>query len=189
MSWVRVGSSSRPPQQGTIIRAESNDPQPLIAACQQVEAIVQLVGTTRSQFGAGNSYEVADIGTTRTLVQAASEAGTIKRVVILSAVMAGQPLGSYLKAKQKAEQIVRDSGIPAVFVRPSSILGPGRTSAGVLRFVTPRALGLGARFHPIHVEQLARLIASALDPALTVDGELIWEGKSLWERLGQIGAG
>src|SRR5690349_15737555 len=69
-------------------------------------SVLQLIGTMRKRFAAGDTYESSDIGTTQQLVDAAKKAGTVDHVVLLSSVGAGRPVGAYLKAKARAEQIV-----------------------------------------------------------------------------------
>ena len=86
--------------------------------------VVQLIGTMRKRFAQGDTYESSDVGTTRQLVAAATEA-QIDHFVLLSSVGADKPMGAYLKAKAEAERIVFDSGIPWTVFRPSSFDGGG----------------------------------------------------------------
>lgn len=87
-----------------------------------------LIGTTRSRAKAdavaGNIYEAVDLGLTKIAVDAARASGHRPRLVYLSSVGADAAARSaYLAARGKAEQVVRDAGLPWVIARPSFITG------------------------------------------------------------------
>ncbi len=87
-----------------------------------------LIGTTRSRAKLdavqGDIYESIDLGLTNLAVDAAKQAGTPMRIVYLSSVGADANAHSaYLKARGKAEDIVKKSGLPWAIARPSIITG------------------------------------------------------------------
>jgi uncharacterized protein YbjT (DUF2867 family) len=130
----------------------------------------------RKRFGKGDTYETSDVGTTRRLVDAAREAGTIDHVVLLSSVGAGLGVGAYLEAKARAENLVRTSGVPFTIFRPSAFEdreGQHLKLAGKLM----RGLGLVA-LQPIPVETLATTLLYVASQRCAL-GETL-EGKSLW---------
>jgi uncharacterized protein YbjT (DUF2867 family) len=88
------------------------------------DTIVCLVGTTRAQFGTGNTYEKVDIAIPRALAQAGKAAGA-RRFILLSSIGTGSPGtgNAYLRAKAEAEEAVRQSGLSWVIVRPSAFTG------------------------------------------------------------------
>src|SRR5271166_644496 len=49
---------------------ELTDSPALLSALQGCTTILQLVGTTRARFAAGDTYERSDVGTTKALVEA-----------------------------------------------------------------------------------------------------------------------
>jgi uncharacterized protein YbjT (DUF2867 family) len=130
-----------------------DDAERLIASLAGCATIVQLIGTMRSRFGTGDTYESSDIGTTRLLVDAAKRAGTIEHVVLLSSVGAGRPVGAYLRAKAAAEELVQGSGIAWTILRPSSFDGEGHKAPPGMGLLT-RLPGL-ASVRPIPVDTLA----------------------------------
>lgn len=166
---------------------ELDDSAALEEALQGCSTVLQLIGTMRKRFASGDTYETSDIGTTRQLVTAAKKAG-VEHLILLSSVGAGRPVGAYLKAKAKAEALVKDSGIAWTTVRPSAFEGEGHPNFPVLRAFTG-ALKLHT-FAPIRVEELAgALLAMGLEGApldTVVEGKLLWEwvakGKELLER-------
>jgi uncharacterized protein YbjT (DUF2867 family) len=157
---------------------ELSDTAALTEAMRGCGAVLQLIGTMRRRFASGDTYETSDIGTTAQLVEAARRSGR-PHFVLLSSVGAGRPWGAYLKAKARAEAIVRESGLPFTVVRPSAFIGEGHRAPPGLAALS--RLPTLARLRPIRVEQLAGLL---LDLATQGDGRgEVLEGRSLWGRL------
>jgi len=170
------GASTRQvdPPAGAIV-LDLGDAAGLAAALRGFTTVVQLIGTMRKRFAAGDTYESSDIGTTRQLVDAARVAG-VDHIVLLSSTGAGRPVGAYLQAKARAEAIVRESGIACTIFRPSAFYGEGHVGIPGAKPVL-RALGL-RRWEPIAVDDLvAGILHTALERA-PLGVEL--EGKSLW---------
>lgn len=117
----------------------------------------------------GYTYMAVDgLGTARQ-VEAAKEAG-VKRFIYLSG--AGTRQGQtypWFQAKLKAEQAIRDSGIPFTIFQPSWVYGPEDRSLN--KFVTFARLlpfipvvGDGqTRVSPVHVDDLAEVVAESVD--------------------------
>lgn len=155
---------------------ELGDSAALENALAECSSVLQLIGTMRKRFASGDTYESSDIGTTRQLVEAAQKAG-VSHLILLSSVGAGRPVGAYLKAKAKAEALVRDSGIAWTIVRPSAFEGEGHPNFPVLRAISS-ALKLHT-FAPIRVEDLAGALFAMADAGApkntVVEGKLLWE--------------
>lgn len=177
---VAIVPHVRPRHAATDPRAaafELTDAEALTKVLRGCTTVMQLIGTMRKRFAAGDTYESSDIGTTRLLVEAATRARTIDHIVLLGSVGAGKPRGAYLRAKAEAERIVRESGLPFTIFRPSFLSGPGRRpppGAGALS----RVLGL-TRWQPITVVELASaLLQVAIERAAL--GQVL-EGDALWQ--------
>ncbi len=146
----------------------------VLARCTTV---VQPIGTMRKRFETGDTYETSDVGTTAQLVAAARRAG-IDHFVLLSSVGAGSPRGACLKAKARAEALVRDSGLPFTIFRPSMLIGddrgfPGAETLGrLLRLET---------YAPIRVESLAATLLHVALRRAPLGATL--EGHSLWAEV------
>ena len=152
------------------------DREALVHALAGRTTVIQCIGTMRKRFKSGDTYETSDVGTTRLLVEAAREAGSVDHLVLLSSVGAGSPVGAYLKAKAEAERLVRESGIPWTVFRPSAFDGAGHKVPPGASWVA-NALGL-SRYRPIRVDALAASmlgVACARAPLGEVlEGELLW---------------
>lgn len=157
---------------------ELSDEDALKDALDRSTTVVQLIGTMRKRFAKGDTYETSDIGTTRLLIDGAK--GTpVDHIVLLSSVGAGRPLGAYLKAKRRAEQIVEESGIPFTIFRPSAFEGGGHHAPPGTDTVA-RLLRL-SRFRPILIEDLARTILYVAR-SRTHTNEIL-EGDALWRAV------
>jgi uncharacterized protein YbjT (DUF2867 family) len=162
---------------------ELSDADALARAMAGCTTVIQLIGTMRKRFAAGDTYETSDIGTTRQLVDAAVRAG-VDHVVLLSSVGAGKPMGAYLQAKARAEAIVRESGLAYTIFRPSAFYGEGHVGIPGAKTVLS-ALGW-RRYEPIAVEALA---AGILHAALTrAPLGVALEGQPLWSVVEAAGA-
>lgn len=176
---ARPKSVARAPPGAAVV--DLSDHAGLVAALRGCTTVVQLIGTMRKRFAAGDTYETSDIGTTRQLVDAAKDAG-VDHLVLLSSVGAGKPRGAYLKAKAEAERLVRDSGLPYTIFRPSAFVGEEHQPPRLLVRLASLA---PARYRPIRLEQLARAIlhvALARAPLGTV-----LEGAPLWDEVARAG--
>ena len=99
----------------------------------------------------------------------AAEAADVSQFLQLSALGA-DPDGAthYIRAKGRAEETVRDSGLDWTVVRPSVVFGDGGQFVGFTRTLTPPVLaplpgGGETQFQPVHVEDLAGMLADTLE--------------------------
>jgi uncharacterized protein YbjT (DUF2867 family) len=106
-----------------------------------------LLGTTRArvrrasaQGGGDQGYEAVDYGLTVMLYRAAEQSGARPRFVYLSAAGVGEQGGtSYMQARARVEQVLREGSLPYTIARPSFITGPDRDE-----FRLPERLAAGA---------------------------------------------
>src|SRR5919199_691904 len=60
---------------------ELSDVDALTDTLRDRTTVLQLIGTTRSRFARGDTYETSDIGTTRQLVETAKRTGSIDHII------------------------------------------------------------------------------------------------------------
>lgn len=94
----------------------------------QAKQLYILIGTTRTRAKAdgvdGDIYERIDYGLAKLAVEAARASAVKPRLVYLSGIGAdANARGAYMKARGKAEDAVRGSGLPWVIARPAIITG------------------------------------------------------------------
>lgn len=140
-------------------------------AIRDAKTVIHLAGTLQPQ--PPNNYQTANLGTVRRVVSVMPKG---QRLVFLSYVGAdAQSNNAYLRAKGEAEQLIRESHIPAVIFRSTLIYGTGDDigpSFAAYRSGRGRAItviGDGTqRVSPIHVDDVTEmLMAAGLDRSTT----------------------
>ena len=136
---------------------------------ERSDAILHVAGVINAPSAA--AFEAGNVTGTLAMLAAATAAGT-RRFVHVSSLAAREPrLSSYGASKASAEELVEDSGLDWVIVRPPAVYGPGdgetlelfRMAASGLILLPPRG-----RLSLIHVDDLAGLLltlAESPDPA------------------------
>ncbi len=189
---VRVKTASRSPlardPRARIL--DLDDAPALRSALAGCDAVVSFVGTMRSRFKAGDTYESSDIASTRQLAEAAV-ATKVPRFLLLSSFGAGS-IGAYLKMKEQCERIVKESGLAWTIFRPSALVSPDESAAGThgarkapagsgvvfgaLRKL-PGLRGVADDVRPIPIAVLCDAFLRVL--AEPRDGQVL-EGRDLW---------
>ena len=145
-----------------------DDAASLAEAFAGCDAVVHLPGVLVER--PGSSYEIANVDTTRAVVEAAAKAGLAK-LVLVSAVGADEhSKNRYYRSKGLAERLVRNSGLAFTILRAPLVLGAGTEgSAALLRYARAgrcRLLKGGRQLHqPLFVLDLARAALRASDVA------------------------
>lgn len=134
------------------------------------DAVVNLVALSPlfTPPGGNEMHETVHLRGTEALVDAAETAG-ISRFVQMSALGADADGDThYIRAKGRAERVVRDSALDWVIVRPSVVFGGGGEFVDFTRLLTtPYVSGLpgggNTRFQPIWIGDLAPMLADCVD--------------------------
>lgn len=151
----------------TIVNGSLLQPSDYLAALRTCDTVLHLAAAT-GKATAADHVRVNAQGTAA-LVQACREAG-VRRFLLVSSVattFARRQDYPYADAKIEAERIVRESGLDALTVRPTMVLGPGspilQSLATLARLPVGVAPGLGnVQVQPIHVDDLADFLAVAV---------------------------
>lgn len=100
--------------------ADLSDSAKLDAAMSRAQAVVCLVGTMRRRFAAGDTYQSSDYQPVVDLVESARRVPSSQpRHFVLLTALGARPGSGYLGWKFKAEEVVRNSGLPHTILRPS----------------------------------------------------------------------
>jgi nucleoside-diphosphate-sugar epimerase len=138
------------------------DPDSYRAALQGCNTVVHLAAATGR--AAPKDYERINVQGTQVLLDACKAAG-VQRFLYVSTIAAGYPDQSYYpyaKSKAEAEQLVRQSGLEFVIVRPTLVLGEKSPIWNTLLKIAKLPvvpLFEGARpvsVQPIHVDDVVR---------------------------------
>lgn len=128
-----------------------------------------LINTYWVRFPRGQSTFEAAVRNTKTLIGAAKDAG-VRRIVHVSIAnpSAESPLG-YYRGKAELERAVMDSGLAYTIVRPTVIFGTEDILINNIAWFVRRLPVFGIpgdgsyRVRPIYVEDMARLLADAVE--------------------------
>ena len=162
-------------------------PESLPEAVRGADAIVHLVAIPRD-FDGGASLRLVNTEGTRNLLAAAREAG-VRRFVHLGALgVADDPDLHYARSKARAEALVRESGLDWTILKPSLMWGPRDGFFNIIAGLARWSPGLipvpgrgDARFQPLWIEDLARVIVRCLaDPGATVGRTFELGGPRYW---------
>ncbi|MEX1296163.1 MAG: NAD(P)H-binding protein [Candidatus Limnocylindrales bacterium] len=165
------GARGQLPDDIEIRLADIRDPAALRTALEGVdELVVSLAfpGLPVEQPKKGFTFEEVDAGGTENLVAAGRDTGVTSIVYISGAGAAHDAEHHWFRAKARAEDAVRASGMRWTAIRPTWVYGPGDVSlnrflgfARSLPFVPMTNFG-GQQLAPVFVRDVAELVADAL---------------------------
>jgi uncharacterized protein YbjT (DUF2867 family) len=149
-----------------VVEGEFTTADSYVEALPGHDAVVNAVGIIRET--PGGSFDTVHAGAPIALFDAAKKAG-VRKIVQISALGADELAQSrYHISKRTADRHLAALGIPYVVLRPSIVYGPRDHSMTFFQSlaalpVTP-VPGDGAyRLHPIHVDDLVRAVATAIE--------------------------
>ncbi len=151
--------------------ADVTRPETLAGALAGVEALSISLAFRNSPIEAprrGQTFEQVDAAGTEALVSAARAAGVRRLVYVSGAGAAPDAAKHWFRAKWRAEEAVRASGIVYTIFRPSWIYGPGDRSLnrflGFSRWLPfiPQIGNGRQRLAPVFVDDMGALVADAL---------------------------
>ncbi|MBL0769917.1 NAD(P)H-binding protein [Sphingopyxis sp. DHUNG17] len=145
----------------TWIAGALDRPDSLAEMAKGSDALLHIAGVVnvpdRAAFEAGNATATGHV------VDAARGAG-VTRFVHVSSLAAREPgLSDYGWSKDRAEKVVRASGLDWTIVRPPAVFGPGDTEMLDLFRMARRGIALlppRGRMSAIYVDDLARLLVA-----------------------------
>jgi uncharacterized protein YbjT (DUF2867 family) len=156
------------------------DEDTLEAVARDAHTVIHLAG--RLDLSDPGAYESVNHELTRSVVEASQEAG-VRRFVLLSYPGASPDAENpYLKSKGRAEAAVRAGSFQHVVLRSTHVYGRGgRWLAEVTRAARApgAAIVVGSgnqRVAPVHVEDVARVLAAADDREAEITGTYAIQG-------------
>jgi nucleoside-diphosphate-sugar epimerase len=189
---VRASSDTREFEehpQVTVLRGELHDEAFVASACRDCHYLFHLAAAFREKALTQVHYRQVHITSTQLLAKAVSEQAGFRRFVHVSTVGVHglieqapanedyrfSPSDSYQATKAEAELWIRqyaaDCELPLTVIRPVAVMGPGdarlRRMFRLARLPVVPMLGLSSSlYHLIHVDDLARCVIAAANPAL-----------------------
>ena len=146
------------------------------SALDGCDAVINLVGIIREFPGRGITFERLHVQATANMLAASRQAG-IRRYLQMSALgTRPNAVSRYHMTKFRAEELVRASELDTTILRPSLIYGPKDAFISMLARqlrLTPVMPVIGSgryRLQPIHVADVVRCFALALEMPETIGG-------------------
>ncbi|HET7728085.1 MAG TPA: complex I NDUFA9 subunit family protein [Candidatus Limnocylindrales bacterium] len=151
-----------------------------------VDAVLHLVALPRDWDG-GQTLRLVNTEGTRNVVEAARAAG-VRRFVHQGAMgVVDDPALHYASSKARGEAIVAASGLDWTIVKPSLLYGPRdgffNILAGLVRMspgMVPLTGSGRARFQPLAIDDLARIVVATFADPATVGGTYELGGPRWW---------
>lgn len=88
------------------------------------DTFVHLIGTPHPSPSKAKQFQEIDLVSIQVATKAARDAG-VRHFVYLSIAHPAPAMKAYIAVREQGEAMIRASGIPATFVRPWYVLGPG----------------------------------------------------------------
>lgn len=95
------------------------------------DTFVHLIGVPHPSPAKAKQFRAIDLVSAQVAVKAARSAG-IGHFVYLSVAQPARMMQAFIAVRSEGERMIRESGIPATFVRPWYVLGPGHRWAYAL---------------------------------------------------------
>jgi uncharacterized protein YbjT (DUF2867 family) len=128
---VRKGSETKLPAGTSPVVA---DPLRMDSYTEQVrgsDTFVHLIGVAHPSPAKAKDFREIDLPSVQVAVKAAVDAG-IGHFIYLSVAQPAKMMQAFIAVRSEGERMIRESGMPATFVRPWYVLGPGHRWAYVL---------------------------------------------------------
>lgn len=121
---VRNGSERRLPKGAVAVRGDALNGSTFVEALAAGDTFVQLVGVAHPSPAKAKEFREIDLVSVRESVVAAVQA-RVGHFVYLSVAQPAPIMRDYVAVRAEGERMLRESGLPATFIRPWYVLGPG----------------------------------------------------------------
>ena len=165
---VRPGSESRVVQGCELIPGDALRAESYAENIGPSDTFVHLIGVAHPSPSKAEEFRKIDLVSCREAAKAAKQAG-IQHFVYLSVARPAPMMKEYQAVRAEGERIITETGIPATFVRPWYVLGPGRSWPVLLkpfyalaRAYPPTREG-AIRLALVTLEQMTQTLASAVE--------------------------
>ena len=131
MALVRKGSEKKIPAGCKIIFGNALDENTYKDSIPPADTFIHLVGVAHPSPSKAELFRTIDLPAARASINAAVSSG-IQHFVYLSVAHPASVMKAYVQTRIEAEQLIRESGMNATFLRPWYVLGPGHRWAYAL---------------------------------------------------------
>lgn len=165
---VRSGSERRLPAGAEIVTGNALDATTFAAAVPPSDTFVHLIGTPHPSPAKVQQFRDIDLVSVQAAVAAASRSD-VRHFVYLSVAYPAPIMATYIAVREEGEALIRASAVPATFLRPFYVLGPGHwwpyplvPLFAVLKRIPGTREG-ARRLGPVTLAQMIRSLVSAVE--------------------------
>jgi uncharacterized protein YbjT (DUF2867 family) len=121
---VRRGSEKKLPAGALGVYGDALQTDSYTNDVRDADTFVHLIGTPHPSPAKAKQFQDVDLVSVRVAIKAARDAG-IRHFIYLSVAQPAPVMEAFIDVRIKGEAMIRESGIPATFLRPWYVLGPG----------------------------------------------------------------
>jgi uncharacterized protein YbjT (DUF2867 family) len=132
------------------------------------DTFLQLVGVAHPSPSKADEFQKIDLVSIQESVKAIQDS-TIRHFIYLSVAHPAPAMKAYVAVREEGERLIRATGIPATFVRPWYVLGPGHWwPYAILPFywlwsAFPAQRDTARRLYPVKLAQVVNAIVDAVE--------------------------
>src|SRR3984893_12849980 len=121
---VRQGSEKKLPAGALGVYGDALQTDSYKNEVRDADTFVHLIGTPHPSPAKAKQFQDVDLVSVRVAIKAARDAG-VRHFIYLSVAQPAPVMKAFIEVRQQGEAMIRESGIPATFLRPWYVLGPG----------------------------------------------------------------
>jgi uncharacterized protein YbjT (DUF2867 family) len=165
---VRPGSEKKLPEGAQPVTGNALDAATFASHVAPSDTFVQLVGVAHPSPSKADEFRAVDLVSVRESVAAARQGG-VRHFVYLSVAQPAPIMRDYVAVRAEGESLLRTLAIPATFIRPWYVLGPGHRWPYLilpmywLWSLSPKSRDTARRLYPVKLARVIDAIAGAID--------------------------
>jgi uncharacterized protein YbjT (DUF2867 family) len=157
---VRNTSVGKLPQGAQPVIGDPLDAGTFAAQLAPSGTFIQLVGVPHPSPAKAEQFRTIDLVAVSESVKAI-KGSTIRHFIYLSVAQPSPVMKAYVAVRQEGERLIRETGMPATFVRPFYVLGPGHRWPYL--FLPLFWLFGRKHLYPVKLQAVVRAIAEAVE--------------------------
>ena len=165
---IRPGSEKRLPKDARPILGNALDASSFARHIEPSDTFLQLVGVAHPGPSKAEEFKKIDLVSVRESVGAV-KGSSIRHFIYLSVAQPAPAMKAYVEVRAEGERLVRETGLPATFVRPWYVLGPGHWwPYAILPMywiwgAFPKHRDTARRLYPVKLADVIRTIVDAVE--------------------------
>jgi uncharacterized protein YbjT (DUF2867 family) len=157
---VRRGSEGKLPAGAEAILGDALDAGTFAGKLAPSDTFIQLVGVPHPSPAKAEQFRTVDLVAVRESARAV-RGSSIRHFIYLSVPQPAPVMKAYVAVRAEGEQLVRETGLGATFVRPFYVLGPGHWWPYL--FLPLFRLWGDRRLYPVKLREVVLAIADAVE--------------------------